>query len=230
MIAIAHRGDWSSAPENTLAAFEAAEQAGADMIELDVRLTADGAVAVVHDPTLERIWGVARPVAQVMREELRELGGKHRIPELADVLEAISIPVMVDYTDADFVEATVAVIESAGALDRVLFSGGNLEGHRRIRERAAGARIALTWEGTQPPPALLLEELRVEYFNPCHDIVSEQLVAAMHDRGVLVSTWTVDTIGEMGRVLDAGVDAIISNRTAELVRVLAERRSEEARC
>jgi glycerophosphoryl diester phosphodiesterase len=230
MIAIAHRGDWSSAPENTLAAFEAAEEAGADMIELDVRLTADGAVAVVHDPTLERIWGVARPVAQVTREELRELGGEHRIPELADVLAAISIPVMVDYTDANVVEATVAVIEDAGALDRVLFSGGNLDGHRRIRERAAGARIALTWESSQPPSAALLRELGVEYFNPCHDIVDAQLVAAMHDCRVRVSTWTVDTLPEMERVLDAGVDAVISNRTAEIVRVLATRRSEGAGC
>ena len=225
MLAIAHRGDWSSAPENTLAAFAAAERAGADMIELDVRRTADGAVAVVHDPTLERIWGVARAVAQVTREELHELGGEHRIPELAEVLAAVSIPVMVDYSDADVAEAALWVIEDAGALDRVLFSGGNLDGHRRIRACAAGARIALTWESNQPPPAALLQELAVEYFNPFHDIVDPKVVEAMHERGVRVSTWTVDNSAEMERVLDAGVDAVISNRVGEVVRVVTARRA-----
>ena len=230
MLAIAHRGDWSAAPENTLAAFVAAERVGADMIELDVRRTADGAVAVVHDPTLERVWGVARAVAQVTREELRELGGDHRIPELAEVLAAVSVPVMVDYSDADVVEAALRVIEDAGALDRVLFSGGNLDGHRRLRECAAGARIALTWESSQPPPAALLDELGVEYFNPCHDIVEPKVVAAMHERGVRVSTWTVDSPVEMERVLDAGVDAVISNRVGEIIRVLASRRAEAPEC
>lgn len=224
MIAIAHRGEWSSAPENTLAAFLAAERAGADMVELDVRRTADGAVVVVHDRTLERIWGTARAVARVTRAELHGVGGKHRIPELADVLAAVTVPVMIDYTEADVVDAVLEVVEDAGALERVLFSGRNLEGHLRLRRRAPGARIALTWESRRPPPASLVAELEVEYFNPCHDIVEPLLVEAMHARGLRVSTWTVDTTTEIERVLDAGVDAIISNRIGELVRVLAARR------
>lgn len=224
-ISIAHRGDWSFVPENTIEAFLAAQRAGADMIEIDVRLTVDGAVAVLHDPTLERVWGIRRPVSEMTRDEVCAVGGKHRIPEFVDVLEAVSIPVMVDYTMADVVDGALDVIERAGALDRVLFAGGNLEGHRRIRERSPSARIALTWETRQPPAASLLDELDVEYFNPCHDVVDPVVVAAMHDRGIRVSTWTVDTLSEMERVLDAGVDAVISNRTDEVVRLLASRRA-----
>jgi glycerophosphoryl diester phosphodiesterase len=185
------------------------------MIELDVRVTADGAVAVLHDPTLERVWGRPQAVAGLTRGELGE------IPELADALAAVRIPVMVDYTLADVVEPALEAIERAGALDRVLFSGANIEGHRRIRELAPEAHIALTWEEGLPPPDELLEELRIEYFNPPYQLVTSERVALMHDRGLLVSTWTVDSATEMERVLDAGVDAVISNRVGELVRVIS---------
>jgi glycerophosphoryl diester phosphodiesterase len=223
VLSIAHRGDWSSAPENTLEAFAAAQRAGAGMIELDVRLTADSAVAVLHDPTLDRVWGVGGAVAETTRVALRELGP---IPELAEVFSAVDLPVMVDYTMADVVEPALEAIEGAGALDRVLFSGGNIAGHRRIRELAPDARIALTWEDRMPPPDALLDELRPDYFNPPYHLVEPGLVASMHERGLRVSTWTVDSQAEMTRVLDAGVDAVISNRIAELVRVLTCRGSE----
>ena len=106
----------------------------------------------------------------------------------------------------------------------MLFSGGNVEGHRRIRELAPAARIALTWTDRDPPPAALLEELCVEYFNPPWERVDEEIVAAMHGRGYKVSTWTVDDPLEMRRVVDCGVDAVVTNRIRELVALLAEAR------
>jgi glycerophosphoryl diester phosphodiesterase len=219
-LALAHRGDWSEAPENTVAAFQAAARAGADMIELDIRRTADDAVAVVHDPTLERIWGSSLAVADATLADLAGLG----IPTLVDALACVDVPVMVDFTIADVVEPALAVIQDADALDRVLFSGGNVEGHARIRELAPRARIALTWTEREPPPASLLEELGVEYFNPPWELVDAAVVEAMHDRGYKVSTWTVDEQTEMRRVVDCGVDAVVTNRVSELVALLAEAR------
>jgi glycerophosphoryl diester phosphodiesterase len=225
-LSLAHRGDWSGAPENTLAAFAAAEHAGADLIELDIRLTADGELAVVHDPTLERVWGLPQAVAETGLPEVRALRlGGHGIPTLAEALDAVSIGVMVDYTTADVVEPALATIRAAGALDRCLFSGGNVGGHRRIRELEPDARIALTWTRDERPPAQLLEDLRIEFFNPPYERVEPGIVEAMHERGLKVSTWTVDDPDEMRRVIDAGVDAVITNRIGELVALL-----EEARC
>lgn len=222
-LALAHRGDWSTAPENTLAAFHAAERAGADMIEIDVRRTADGVAAVVHDPTLDRIWGSNRAVAAATLAELRELRvGDHGIPTLTEVLEAVTLPVMVDYTLADVVEPALEAIEGAGALDRVLFSGANVEGHRLIRSLAPDARIALTWTDPAPPTVALLDGLGVEFFNPKWRRRIEPLVPSMHERGLKVSTWTVDDPVEMRRALEAGVDAVITNRVETLVALLAE--------
>jgi len=219
-LALAHRGDWSEAPENTVAAFRAAERAGADMIELDIRRAADGAVVVVHDPTLERVWGSPLAVADATLAELAQIG----VATLAEALACVDLPVMVDFTMADVVEPALAVIAEADALERVLFSGGNVAGHRRIRALAPAARIALTWTDREPPPAALLEELVVEYFNPPWERVDAVIVDAMHDRGYKVSTWTVDDPREMRRVVDCGVDAVVTNRVPELVALLAEAR------
>jgi glycerophosphoryl diester phosphodiesterase len=217
-LALAHRGDWSEAPENTVAAFQAAERAGADMIELDIRRSADGGVAVVHDPTLERVWGSPLAVADATLAELTELG----IATLAEALACVDSPVMVDFTMADVVEPALDVVREADAIDRVLFSGGNVEGHRRIRELAPPARIALTWTERELPPASLLEALGIEYFNPPWELVDAERIELMHDRGYKVSTWTVDDPHEMQRVIDCGVDAIVTNRVRALVALLAE--------
>ena len=216
-LALAHRGDWSAAPENTGAAFRAAERAGADMIELDIRRTADDRVVVMHDPTLERVWGSSLTVAGATLEELCAAGGV----SLEDALACTDLPVMVDFTLADVVEPALAVIRD---FDRVLFSGGNVEGHRRVRALAPAARIALTWTEGELPPSELLEELGVEYFNPPWELVDARVVESMHDRDYKVSTWTVDDPREMRRVVDCGVDAVVTNRVSELVALLAEAR------
>jgi glycerophosphoryl diester phosphodiesterase len=220
-VAVAHRGDPYAALENTLEAFAAAARAGAGMIELDVRRSADGAAVVMHDETLKRVWGDPRRIADLALEELRRVQrGGHRIPTLADVLDAVETPLMVDYMDADVVEPAVQAVERAGALDRVVFAGENVAGHRLVRRLAPKARIALTWESDEPADALLTE-LGAEFFNPPHERVSAEIVSAMHARGTAVSTWTVDSDAEIRRVLDAGVDAVITNRIGSLVSLLA---------
>jgi glycerophosphoryl diester phosphodiesterase len=226
VLAIAHRGDPHAARENTLPAFEAAVAQRADMIELDVRRTADGGVVVVHDRTLERLWGVRRAVADTTLTETRELG----VPELADVLAAVAVPVMVDYTDIDVVEPALEAIHEADALGRVLFSGENVAGHRLIRSLAPAARIALTWTKRTPCPDALLDELGVEFFNPSGNLLVAQrgLVASMHERDTKVSTWTIDRREDMTAALGIGVDGVITNHIGELVRLLDAREQEEA--
>lgn len=223
-LAIAHRGDPYAFRENTLEALAAAEAAGADMVELDLRRTGDGAIAVVHDRTLERIWGLPRAVAELTLDQVRLCGdGDCRIPSLPDVLAASAGELMLDFVDEDVVEPALDAVAAADALERMLFAGGNVAGHRRLRALAPAARIALTWTASEPPPEALLDELQVEYLNPEWPLVSAELVARMHARGTAVSTWTVDDPAQMGRLLDLGVDAVITNRIAALAALLAER-------
>jgi glycerophosphoryl diester phosphodiesterase len=153
------------------------------------------------------------------------------VPELSEVLEAIEHPLMVDFTLEDVVEPALAAIEGAGALDRVLFSGGNIAGHASIRERSPAARIALTWTDDGLPDDELLDELAVEFWNPCWELVDAEAVRAMHERGTAVAAWTVDDVQTMAHLLDLGVDAVITNAVGDLVGLVSARvPAGESRC
>ena len=220
VLAIAHRGDPIAERENTPAAFAAAVDAGADMIELDVRCTSDGEAVVVHDATLDRIWGLAKRVLDLRADEVRALG----IPDLAQALRAIpeSVQVMVDYEERGVVEPALAAILAEGALERCLFSGECYDGHRAIREAAPEARIACTWTRDEPVADALLDELGAEYWNPSGHVLARnpEQIERMHARGTLVSVWTIDRREDMQLFLALGVDAVITNRVATLVDLL----------
>jgi glycerophosphoryl diester phosphodiesterase len=221
-LAIAHRGDPISARENTLPAFALAVQKGADMVEIDLRRTRDGAIVVLHDPTLTRLWGLQRNVADLDLSAVQALGsGSERIPTLRQVLHEIHLPLMIDFTGRDVVEGALGATREADAMGRALFVSGNVGALRHLRSTAPDARIGLTWVAQDPPPATLLDELDAEYWNPMFRLVTPARVAAVHALGLKVSTWTVDNRRSMSRVKAAGVYAIVSNRIDVLLRRLA---------
>jgi glycerophosphoryl diester phosphodiesterase len=220
-LAIAHRGDPVHARENMLGSFEAAVDAGADMIELDLRSTRDGEVVVLHDPTLARLWGLDRPVQDLDLSAVAAVGsGALRVPTLCQVLRTIDRPLMLDFTGPEVVSEALRQVRDAGAMARSLFVSGHLVGLGELRSAAPEARIALTWTRPEGPSAGLLADLGAEFWNPAFPLVDEEGVAAMHRVGCKVSTWTVDHSDDMRRLITLGVDAIITNRIADLLRVL----------
>jgi glycerophosphoryl diester phosphodiesterase len=221
-IAIAHRGDPLTERENTIAAFEAAVRQGADMVELDLRRTRDGTIVVLHDATLNRLWDVDRAVADVDLADLEQVGqGEERIPTFREVLRGVGIPLMVDFTGPEVVEGALEAVAEAEAMERSLFVSGHVGALRTLRSASPQARIGLTWVEPEPPSPSLLDELGAEFWNPMFRLAKPEHVAAVHARGLKVSTWTVDQPRHMARVAKAGVDAIVSNRIADLRRFLA---------
>jgi glycerophosphoryl diester phosphodiesterase len=218
VVAIAHRGEPVGHRENTLPAFAAAVALGADMVEIDLRRTRDGAIVVLHDQTLERLWGFEASVGDVDLAAVAALGeGDVRIPTLADVLTAVPVPLMVDFTRREVVAGGLQAVRTARALDRCLFVTGNVAALRELRAASAEARIGLSWTEGPEPPLSLLSELGAEYWNPWFGHLSVDGVDAVHQAGRHVSTWTVDTSEDMTSVLGAGVDAVVSNRIGALV-------------
>jgi glycerophosphoryl diester phosphodiesterase len=221
VVAIAHRGEPVGHRENTLPAFAAAMDLGADMVEIDLRRTRDGSIVVLHDPTLERLWGLEASVGDVDLAEVAALGeGDVRIPTLSQVLDAVPLPLMVDFTRRDVVAGAFQAVRAAGALERCLFVTGNVAALQQVRAASAGGRIGLTWLEGPEPPLDLLRQLGAEYWNPWFGLLTAEGVADVHEAGLRVSTWTVDDTEDVRRVLDAGVDAVVSNRIGALVRHL----------
>jgi glycerophosphoryl diester phosphodiesterase len=222
---VAHRGDPLTHRENTVPAFQAAEAAGADMLELDLQRSRDGAVVVLHDTTLERLWGVPAAVSALTYEEILQAtaADAYQVPLLTHVLAASRLPLMLDVAAADVVDPMAQVLKAARAVGRALVVGGNREAHRRARSLLPGVATGLSWGALEPPDDLLLDALRPRYFNPewhllryWQQVDGYDVVGAMRRRGIGVSVWTVDDLEEVEALERDGVDLIITNRVRDI--------------
>ena len=234
---IAHRGASGHVPENTLAAFERAIADGADMIETDLHLSRDGVVVIHHDADLERL-GVEGEVRDRTAAELALLNAAPgeepgmAIPTLLDLLSecapriAFNLELKVGRkAPYDGIEELVLrEVESRGMMSKMLFScfdDGVLE---RLRALSAKARIAVL-VSPRAPRGIFERARRVdaEAINPHCLLVNEKLVREAHAEGIAVYPYTANEEAEITRLLDCGVDGVISNFPARL-RDLVEKR------
>ncbi|MFD7290764.1 glycerophosphodiester phosphodiesterase [Streptomyces sp. NPDC059863] len=238
VVAVGHRGDPYRVRENTLPSVHSARRRGADAVEIDVRLTRDGEPVLLHDATLERLWGHERRLAELTYEELRELtdGG---VPTLREALTAKDpagagsghpgadgTRFMVDLPGAteEAVRTIVGTVRECGAAERVYYCAGP-GAMLAVRAADARAEIALTWTTLAPPRPALLAAVRPRWLNYRFGLVSRELADRNHRDGLLVSAWTVDTRRSMRRLIAHGVDSVTTNRIDVLSGLLGTRRS-----
>jgi glycerophosphoryl diester phosphodiesterase len=228
--AVAHRGDPYQARENTVASFRAAIAAGADAVELDARATWDGVPVVLHDPTLKRLWGHDRPVAELTARQVAEATGGW-VPTLAEAL-AVTSPVrtLIDLPEPSPVTAlaAVAAVREAGAAGRVYYCG-DPAALLAVRGAEEGAEIALTWKRAARPRDALLAELRPSWLNYRFGLIRRDTVERARAEGYRVSAWTADSGRTMRRLIGLGVDAITTNRVTVLRGLLSRRHPDVSR-
>ncbi|MEU6160801.1 glycerophosphodiester phosphodiesterase [Streptomyces sp. NPDC047130] len=216
LIAVAHRGDPYRHRENTVPSLRSALERGADAVEVDVRLTRDGVPVLLHDRTLERLWGLDRPVASLTAAELRDLTGE-RVPTLARALEATAGRRVLLDLPGDVAgrpggpDRVLETVRLARAEERVYWSGAAAT-LLAVRAASPSAELALTWTTSAPPRPALLAAVRPRWLNYRFGLLTGDLVARLHADGYLVSAWTADTRRSMRRLAAAGVDAVTTNR------------------
>jgi glycerophosphoryl diester phosphodiesterase len=245
---VAHRGASSTRPENTLDAFEEAIRLGADILEMDVRLTRDGVPVVVHDETVDRTTDGRGRVRDLAASEIAALRAgppdfAARVPTLAEVLALVRGRAAValelkelpgeDGYDAERRAALAAATHRA--LDRSGFGGPALvisfDPLAVAESRSIAPDVPTGFLATDMIPAadalglakagghaMVLPGTRAL------DPAGRAFVGAAHDAGLRVGTWTADAPADVRRYLDWGVDAVASNDPAMAVGVLAERR------
>ena len=236
----AHRGGCALGPENTIAAFDLGMAAGADGLELDVHLSADGVVVVHHDETLDRTTNGSGPLARLTAAELAGVDAGFRfahdsgrfdfrghgigIPTLRDVLRRYpDIPIIVEMKvdSAGMGEGLAAEIRRAGAVDRVCAAGYGSRAVRAVRtaipEMATSAcapevRLAFyrSW-AHWPVRRVSYGGYQVPEIAGGHRIVSRRFIRDAHAANLRVQVWTVDEREDMDRLLSWGADALISN-------------------
>ena len=237
-----HRGAAGVAPENTLPSFALAAALGAGYLELDVYPTADGEIAVLHDPLLERTTDGNGPPSGHTWAQLAGLDAGYRfthdghtfpyrgqgvrIPRLVDVLRefpAHRLNIEIKQGDAPVVDAVLDVLRRSASLDRVLLAAEHDDIMRCIRD-AAGDRVATSmcvgevvdfvgrlqrgdWAGYGAPGQAL-------QIPPAHagiELVTPASVAAAHQLNLEVHVWTINDAAEIERLLDVGVDGVMSD-------------------
>lgn len=252
---LAHRGASARVPENTMEAFRAAIEDGAGGLETDAHLTCDGSVVLIHDDTVDRTTDGSGAVRALDLAEIQDLDAGYglvdgagdsyrgrgvRVPTLAEVYgEFPGVPINIDIKKGvpGIEEAILREIRLAGAERRTLiasFRHGVIERFRRV------------CEGTVPTAAsrfeievfMVLHALRLtRLIRPSYKalqvpvkhrgvrIVTPRFIEAAHNLGVRVDVWTIDDPYEMRRLLDLGVDVVMTNRPATLASVLRDIRA-----
>lgn len=238
--AYAHRGwhlDDLAGMENSLSGFRRAVAEGYRYLETDVHATSDGVVVVHHDSTLDRTTDLSGPVAALPWSAVGRamIGGREKITRLDELLEELPDALFnIDVKADGAVEPVLAVLRRSGAMGRVClasFSDARLARLRRLGgprlltsmgPRSAGA----LWLAGRVPVAGLAVRGTVAQVPAAQGrlrVVDGRFVRAAHQRGVEVHVWTIDDEAEMTRLLDLGVDGLVTDRPDVLRDVLRAR-------
>lgn len=246
VVRIAHRGASAQYPENTLLAFRKAIEQGVDYLEMDLHLTKDREIVVIHDETLDRTTNGTGFVWNQPLAELRNLdaGQGERIPTLAEVIDLIR-PTAVrlclelkyeierDYTDKylkeglDTTEAVIKFLDRAGLKDRVVlasFSSILLQRAKELEPRYPLIFDPFPQDGSLTPKQVMDQVLPSRanvvayYYTSCDQVFMEESRLC----GIMTWAWDPDDPDELRRLIRLGVHGVESNRPDLLNQVLSE--------
>jgi glycerophosphoryl diester phosphodiesterase len=207
-----HRGARARKPENTLAAFEYAIDAGVDAIELDVVVTSDGVPVVAHDP-----------VAPLTLAEL-----KRRSPDVPTLRQVLELETrgsflfnieLKPFGDGGYL-AGLAVEMTAKLRGRVMFQSFDFAILHALRGIASGISRGALFEGMQESFVAIAQRAQADFAAPEHHLVTLAQVDAAHQAGIPVITWTTNHPLEWKRLIAAGVDGLITDDPAALLQYL----------
>lgn len=237
-IAFAHRGGLSVAPENTMAAFQDAVSLGYTHVETDAHVTSDGVLVAFHDDGLLRTCGIDARIEETTWSDLRNarVDGREPIPLLADILTTWpDLRVNIDCKTTEAEDALISELVRLDCLDRVCvgsFSDGRLRrfrghfgdalctstGPREVASLVLASRTRHSLARTGPARAA-----QVPVSQGPIPVVTRSFVACAHALGLQVHVWTVDDPAEIAKLLDIGVDGIMSDDTRALRDVFSAR-------
>jgi glycerophosphoryl diester phosphodiesterase len=234
----AHRGGAALWPENSLLAFRESLALGVDALELDLHMTADGEIVVLHDPTLERTTTARGRVRDLKLAELAGVRLKtrdgavtdERIPTFAQVLDLAALAavellpeIKVDANRQRYdgiEEKVLALVRARGLQARTTIQAFQVETIRRLRELEPKARTMLLVargdvERDRARPAEAVgraRDLGATDLGMNHRLIDADVMAAARAAGVRVSAWTVNDEADIRRMVDLGVDVVMSDR------------------
>jgi glycerophosphoryl diester phosphodiesterase len=229
---VAHRGGAGLWPENSLTAFREVRSLGVDQIEMDVHLTADGELAVIHDPLLDRTTNGQGAVAAKTRAELTAISptglseGVVVLDEVLELLAPTGLPLQIEIkTDQHGIrypgieEKAIAAVRKLGLLDRVIFGSFQPETVARVRELApettrcgfVGSKAAQKAGGLVPAIGIMADA-GADYIGLQHTIADADALKAVRSLGLSLGVWTVNDRADLDRWVRQPVDFVTTDR------------------
>jgi glycerophosphoryl diester phosphodiesterase len=243
-LVIAHRGDSAHRPENTLASFASALEVGVTLVELDVQLTADRAVVVIHDPTLDRTTTGRGDVRKMTLAEVRAVSAGYpdkfgsafageRVPTLAEALSLLRdrARVMVeikkesvtDDVEGGIEASTLAEVRRLGMAERVAIISFDHRALLRLRDQAPEVTRGHLFGRTTPDEVLqAAEDAGCGVVMPHKSQLSDALVERVRGAGLKLATWVVDEPEELRQLARYGLYGIGTNRPGVLLDAISE--------
>ncbi len=238
MLVLGHRGASGYAPENTLPAFELGVEQGCHGFEFDVQLTRDGVAAVIHDWTVDRTTNGSGEVRGMDYSDIRSLdagswfGPKFagaRVPRLEELFErlpkdmTLNVEMKSRPDDRPGLEELVAsLVAKYGAAERTIVSSFNHKSLKLLHKIAPQLKKGLLYEGVLIAPLSYggRQGLGLSSLHPCHDYVEPGVVKTVHNSGIKVACWTVNTAERALELEKMGIDIVITNYPDRLLSAL----------
>jgi glycerophosphoryl diester phosphodiesterase len=236
-IAFAHRGGTSSAPENSMRAFEHAYSLGYRYLETDVHATSDGVLVAFHDNDLERTCGIKRSIATSTWAQLQDarIDGTDPIPTLMDILDAWpDARLNIDCKSQEALTPLINIVKNTQCFDRICIGSFSDKRLHTIRHEF-GSKICTSMGPKEVALLLARATTRVLPFSsparaaqvPVRQgpipVTTASFVRTAHRLGIAVHVWTIDDPVEIARLLDMGVDGVMSDDTMALKDVFSAR-------
>ncbi|MEU3285282.1 glycerophosphodiester phosphodiesterase [Streptomyces longwoodensis] len=207
-LTIGHRGLMGVEPENTLRSFVAAEQAGLDVIELDLHLSKDGALVVMHDADVDRTTDGTGPIAEQTLDELRALdaGRGEQVPVFEEVLDAVRSPLQAEIKDVQAARALAEVLHARALVDRVEVSSFHDEAIAEIARLVPGVRTALI--GSRYGTDVVDRAVAAGAATVCLNIrrLTLEIVELARAKDLGIIGWVVNTQDQLRLVRALGLD------------------------
>ena len=220
VIVVGHRGALGHAPENTMASFEKGVECGADVLELDVHLSADGALVVIHDDDLARTTNGRGKVRHMTLAEIARLdaGAGQRVPTLPDVLTwargrtQLLVEIKGDPLPAPGIEARVVeAVRAARMLDDVMVISFHHPSVRRVKAIEPALATGILYAGRLVDTVGAARAARTDSVRPGWQYWTAELVAEVHAAGLVAHAWNANDEARMEHLVSLGLDSIGSD-------------------
>jgi glycerophosphoryl diester phosphodiesterase len=218
-LTVGHRGVMGVEPENTLRSFRRAELAGLDQIELDLHLSKDGALVVMHDQAVDRTTDGSGLIRDLTLEEIRGLdaGLGERVPVFEEVLDAVGRPIQAEIKDVDAARAVARVLRDRDETERVSVLSFHDEALAEVRALLPGARTVLVASRLGPQIVPRAQAVGARLVSLDLTRLSLDVVRRCQAAGIAVMAWTVNTSQDWALARAFGLDGAATDLPEEPV-------------